>query len=84
MYNNKPTTFAGLMPANQEHIDHLRAWLASDRLRYLNCSALDRAAGRPVGTLSRFANKQEHITLRYVGVEAYYPYLQLLGYEPPK
>lgn len=84
MYKHKSPTFAGLMPVNQEHIDHLRAWLTTDRLKYLNCSALDRSAGRPIGTLSRFVSNQEHVTLRYVGVEAYYPYLQLFGYEPPK
>jgi len=72
------------MPVNQETIDHLRSWLTPERLKYINCSALDRAAGRPAGTLSRFAAAQPHITMRYVGPEVYYPFLQLLGYQPPK
>jgi hypothetical protein len=72
------------MPVKQDLIDHLRAWLTPERRALLNCTAIDRLAGRPAGTLSRFAAAQPHVTLRYVGPEDYYPYLKLLGYEPPK
>lgn len=72
------------MPVKQDLIDHLRAWLTPERRAMMNCTAIDRLAGRAPGTLARFAASQPHVNFRYVGPEAYYPHLKLLGYEPPK
>jgi hypothetical protein len=34
--------------------------------------------------LNRYLKGEEHITFKIVGIEGYYPTLQLLGFVPPK
>jgi hypothetical protein len=65
--------------------EHLRVWFTPQRRFIISCAALDRLAGRPIGTLSRFLDREKHVTLTYgTGLADYYPFLALLGYQPPK
>lgn len=64
--------------------EHLRAWFTPERRSLISSSALDKLAGRPVGMFSRFLARQPHIVLsRGNGLSDYYPWLALLGYQPP-
>lgn len=64
--------------------EHLRAWFTPERRKLINASELDRLAGRPVGLFARFLARQPNVVLtRGNGLADYYPFLALLGYEPP-
>ena len=63
--------------------DHLRSWFTPDRRKLISSRSLDLLAGRPLGTLSRFLSKQKRFTFSRSGLSHYYPFLALLGYQPP-
>lgn len=65
--------------------EHLRAWFTSQPLRkqLISARALDVLSGRPLGTFSRFLAGEKYVTFERAGVAAYYPFLALLGYQPP-
>jgi hypothetical protein len=64
--------------------DHLRTWFTEERRKLIRSSELDRQAGRPVGTFSRFLAGSPTVPLTYSpGLTSYYPALALLGYQPP-
>lgn len=62
--------------------EHLLTWFTPERRNFIKALNLDRAVGRPEGTLSRFLAREKYMTLERVGVATYYPALRLLGYSP--
>jgi hypothetical protein len=62
---------------------HLREWFTPTRRKIISSRALDALAQRPLGTLSRFLSEQEGFTFERSGLASYYPFLALVGYEPP-
>ena len=64
--------------------DHLREWFTPVRRALISSRALDKMAGRPLGTFSRFLAGEPHYTLERGAYNDYLPFLALLGYQPPK
>jgi hypothetical protein len=62
---------------------HIKEWFTPELRHLINCSEVDRQAGKNVGTFSKFLGGRHHTTLEFVGVHDYYPVLLLLGYLAP-
>jgi hypothetical protein len=69
--------------ATENAAQHLLAWFTEERKKLISSRALDTYAGRPVGTFSRFLARQPGFTFTRTSLRPYYPFLKLLGYEPP-
>jgi hypothetical protein len=67
-----------------ERSTDLRTWFTPRRRELISRRAVDTLSGRPLGVLNRYLKGEEHITFKIVGIEGYYPTLQLLGFVPPK
>ena len=63
--------------------DHLLEWLIPHRIQLISFRRMDALAGRPIGTFSRFVKRQPGFTFTRASLEPYYPFLALLGYQPP-
>lgn len=61
---------------------HLQDWFTLNRKKLIRCSELDRRAGRPIGTFSRFLALDPEVPLTHT-ISTYYPALIELGYFPP-
>jgi len=62
--------------------EHLRAWFTPARRELISTRAVDRLAGRPVGTLARFLAGEKYMTFEKIDISLYYPTLALVGYVP--
>lgn len=62
--------------------EHLRAWFTPERRELISTRAVDRLAGRPVGTLARFLAGEKYMTFEKIDISVYYPTLSLVGYVP--
>lgn len=63
--------------------EHLKLWFTPIRRELISARKLDKLAGRPLGTFSRFLAGQRYFTFTRASLEPYYPFLREVGYKPP-
>lgn len=61
--------------------DQIRQWFTGDRRRLIRSAELDRLAGRPVATFSRFLANDPSVPLTFT-LSSYLPALALVGFVP--
>jgi len=61
----------------------LRTWFTPLRRELISRRAVDLLSHRPLGVLNRYLNGEPNITFKIVGIESYYPTMQLVGFVPP-
>jgi hypothetical protein len=61
----------------------LRTWFTPLRRALISRRAVDLLSGRPIGVLNRYLNGEPNLTFKILGLEVYYPVLQLVGFVPP-
>lgn len=66
-----------------ERSTNIRRWLTPERRDLINFRQLDALSNRPLGVFSRYLNNEPHLTFKIIGLQVYYPMLELLGYVPP-
>lgn len=69
--------------SDDEMSTDLRTWFTPLRRELISRRAVDRLSQRPLGVLNRYLHGEPNITFKIVGIEGYYPTMQLLGFVPP-
>jgi hypothetical protein len=66
----------------QESSSDIREWMTDERRELISFRKVDEQSERPYGVFSRYLNEEEYLTFKIIGIDVYYPTLQLLGFEP--